>query len=118
MNIKLIKEAEAPLLSRRRLSFEVDYPGSKTPSKDVIKKAISTLQKVKEELVAVRHIYPKFGECKAKIIVHLYNNLKDLQRHEPKKKIAKSESAPAEKKEEQHGGKVDAKKESKEQKAE
>lgn len=104
MNIKLIKETEAPLLSRKRLNFEVTYPGSKTPSKEDIKKTIASLQKVKEDLVAIRHIYPKFGESKAKIIAHVYNNAGDLKKYEPKtrkegKAEEKQEAAPAEKRE-------------------
>ena len=103
MKIKLIKENKAPLLARKRLTFEIDYPGSKTPSKDEIKKTIATLQKVKEELIAVRHIYQKFGKNQAKIIAHFYSTLKDLERYEPKskkeekKEEKKVESTPAEK---------------------
>ena len=142
MNIKLIKEREAPLLARKRLSFEIDYSGSKTPSKDDVKKTVASLQKIKEDLVAVRHIYPRFGSSKAKIIVHIYKTLKDLKRYEPKikKKEKKAEGAPAEApkekpkeekkeekpkeekkeeapKEEKAEEKVNAKEESKEQKA-
>jgi len=107
MNIKLVKEVQVPLLARKRLSFEIDYPGSKTPSKDEIKKTIAGLQKVKEELVSVRHIYPRFGKCKAKIITHIYNKVEDLKKYEPTtkkekkkeetpKEAPKAESAPAE----------------------
>lgn len=120
MNVKLIKEAEAPLLSRRRLIFEVDYSGSKTPSKEDIKKTVAALQKVKEELVVVRHIYPRFGEGKAKIIAHFYNTLKDLKKYEGKKKEKKEEKPekkPEEKPKEKAEEKVNAKEESKEQKA-
>jgi len=122
MNIKLIKEHEAPLLSRKRLNFEIDYSGSKTPSKDDVKKTVASLQKVKEELVAVRHVYPRFGKSQAKIIVHIYKTLQDLKKYEPKSKKKKSEPAaekPAEKpKEEKAEEKVNAKEESKEQKTE
>lgn len=135
MNIKLTKEREAPLLSRKRIQFEVDYLGSKTPSKDDIKKTVASLQKVKEELVAVRHIYPSFGKSKAKIIVHIYKTLQDLKKYEPKKKKKKAEAEkqkeekpkeekpkeekPKEEKqkEEKPEEKVNAKEESKEQKA-
>ena len=97
MNIKLIKEREAPLLSRKRLIFEIDYSGSRTPSKRDIKKTVASLQKVKEDLVSIRHIYPRFGSCKAKIITHIYKTPQDLKKYEPqKKKEEKAEAAPTE----------------------
>lgn len=126
MKLTLLKELESPFLSRKRLNFEADYSGSRTPSNEEIKKTISTSQKVKEELIAIRHIYPKFGKSTAKVIVHIYKTLQDLKKYEPKikKKKEKAEGAPAEKpkeekpKEEKVKEKTDAKEESKEQKAE
>ncbi len=124
MKLTLIKELEAPLLARKRLNFEVDYSGSKTPSKEEVKKTIAVLQKVKEELISIRHIYPRFGKCKAKAIVHIYKTLQDLKKYEPKRKKEgkKAKSAVEQPKEEKSKegkaeGKVNAKEESKEQKA-
>ncbi|MBU4501144.1 MAG: hypothetical protein KKA79_01015 [Nanoarchaeota archaeon] len=93
MNLKLLKEKDVPLLVRKRLSFEVEYPGDKTPSRDDIKKNIASTQKVKEDLVAVRHIYPRFGRCKAKIIAHVYNNVEDVKKYEPKNKKEEKKAA-------------------------
>ncbi len=101
MNLKLIKEKDVPLLARKRLSFEIEYPGDKTPSRDDIKKTIASTQKVKEDLVAIRHIYPRFGRCNAKIIAHVYNNAEDVKKYEPtkskkeKKKAEATSEAPA-----------------------
>ena len=97
MNLKLTKEKDVPLLARKRLNFEIDYPGKRTPSNGEMKKDIASLQKVKEELIAIRHIYPKFGRCKAKIIAHIYNNVEDLKKYEPKNKKEEkpAEAAPA-----------------------
>lgn len=120
MNIKLVKEAEAPLLSRKVLSFEIEYSGSKTPSKEDVRKTIASLQKVKEELVVVKHVYPRFGKSKAEIIAHVYNAIQDLKNYEPKpkKEGKKKAEKPAEKKEEKPKKEnVNAKKESEEQKA-
>ena len=138
MKITLLKEKEAPLLSRKRMSFEIDYSGDKTPDKGAVKKFIATSQKIKEELISIRHIYPRFGETKAKAIVHVYSTAKDKERFEPKKKKEekkaeekteapkeapkeeKKEEAPKEEKKEEvkPEEKADAKEESKEQKAE
>ena len=99
MKFTILKETESPFLSRKRISFEVDYAGSRTPSKEEIKKSIASSQKVKEELIAVRHIYPKFGKSEAKLIIHVYKTIEDLKKYEPKskKKNAKEESNSAEK---------------------
>lgn len=117
MNAKLIKEVESPLLSRKVLSFEINYSGSKTPSKEDVKKTIASLQKVKEELVVVKHVYPNFGKGKAETIAYVYNNLQDLEKYEPKSKKGKKSEKPVEKKEEKPKENVNAKEKSEEQKA-
>ncbi|MBM3200583.1 hypothetical protein FJZ53_06610 [Candidatus Woesearchaeota archaeon] len=109
MNLKILKETDSPLLCRKVLNFEVEYSGSRTPKKEEVKKLIAVAQKVKEDLVVVKHVYPKFGEAKARIIAHVYNTLNDLQKYEPKKK---SKSEAGEKKAEKPKEKADAKKES------
>ena len=91
MDIKILEEKEVPLLARKKLILEVSYPTSSTPSNDSVKKSIASLLKIKEELVALRHIYPKFGEGKAKVIANIYKNLKDLKEIEEIKKKAKKE---------------------------
>ncbi|MDP2908080.1 MAG: hypothetical protein Q8O03_09190, partial [Nanoarchaeota archaeon] len=85
----------------------------KTPSKEDVRKTIASLQKVKEELVVVKHVYPSFGKGKAETIVYVYNTLQDLKNYEPKVKGKKA----AEKKEEKPKEKVNAKEKSEEQKA-
>lgn len=113
MNIKLVKEITAPLLSRKALNFEIDYSGSKTPSKEDVRKTVAALQKVKEELVVVKHVYPKFGKGKAEIIVNIYNTLQDLKKYEPKPRKEKQKVEKQEKKAEKPKKEnVNAKKES------
>ncbi len=82
MKLNLIDEKAAPLLSRKRLKFEIDYSGGKTPSRADVRKMIAAAQKVKEDLVVIRHIYPKFGKSLAKVIVHLYDTVEDLKKYE------------------------------------
>jgi len=113
MNAKLIKEVDAPLLARKVLSFEINYSGSKTPSNEEVKKTVASLQKVKEELVIVKHIHPSFGKGKAETVVYVYNTVQDLKNYEPKVKGKKAEG----KKEEKPKENVNAKEKSEEQKA-
>mgnify|MGYP001566203550 CR=1 FL=1 len=92
--MKIVKQVDAPLLSRKRVAIEIEHFGKSTPKKEEIKKEIANLLKTKEELVAIRHIYTKYGYGKSKVMVHVYDKLEDLQRLEKKKVIVKKEKQP------------------------
>lgn len=121
MELKILKETEMPLLSRKRINLEVNFDGA-TPSQKEILSNLSEKLKTKEELIHVRHIYTKFGEPKAKVIAHIYNNaedLKDIEEIKKKKKQKEGEQKPEAKEEvktEEKKGKVkeNAKEEKKE----
>ncbi len=98
MNLKILKQKESPLLSRNRITAEVTFKGG-TPSKDNLKKELASKLKAKEDLIEIRHIYGKFGEERAKIIAHVYENEKVMKAlvHRKKVKEAKKEEVkPAE----------------------
>lgn len=92
MDVEIVKEREMPLLNRKRVSLDANYAGSKTPSSDEVKKVLAKKLGVSEELVAIRHIYQRFGSGKAKIIAHIYDKVEDLKALEKKK--VKGEAAP------------------------
>ncbi len=95
MKLTILEEKEAPLLLRKRVSFEVDNENQKTPSEADIKKVIADRMKVGEETVAIRHIYQKYGVCKAKVIAHVYKNADELKKVEMiNKKQKKKEEKP------------------------
>ncbi len=97
MQTQKFKEIEMPLLNRKRIKFELDHLGTSTPSKSFIKDEISKKYNTKPELVAIRHIYTRFGQQKARVIAHIYQDEKTLKlleppkgkKSEPKKKAAK-----------------------------
>ena len=93
--MKKIYDIEMPLLNRRRVSLEIEHPTGGTPSKNDIKKKVAEFLKVPEELVAVRHVYSRFGEGKSKIITHVYNKKQDIEFFEKKK--VKKENTDAQK---------------------
>jgi ribosomal protein S24E len=100
MNLKLIKEKDFPLLSRKRYTYEMENDGP-TPSTIVLKEAVAKQLKAKSECVAIRHIYTKFGDAKIKIIAHVYDKPENLQKIEDKATIKKNtppkvEEAPKE----------------------
>lgn len=97
MKATLISEKKSPLLERSRYKFDLEYFGESTPNNTNVKKEIAKILKVDEKLVAIRHIYQKFGINRAKVIVHVYQKASDLDRLEldkKKKKAKKEEEAP------------------------
>jgi len=86
MMLKKIEEKNMPLLNRKRISFEVEFSGA-TPKREDLMKSISSLIKTPEELIALRHVYQKYGINKAKIITNVYEKKEDLKQFEPRKKI-------------------------------
>nr|MBI4157028.1 hypothetical protein [Candidatus Woesearchaeota archaeon] len=104
MMLKKIEEKNMPMLNRKRISFEVEFSGT-TPKKEDLMKSISSMIKTPEELIALRHVYQKYGINKAKIITNVYEKKEDLKQFEPRKKI------PGEKKAEvKQDGKEESKK--------
>lgn len=102
--LKKIEEKNMPMLNRKRISFEVEFSGT-TPKKEDLMKSISSMIKTPEELIALRHVYQKYGINKAKIITNVYEKKEDLKQFEPRKKI------PGEKKAEvKQDGKEESKK--------
>tara|TARA_Y100000296_G_C5151666_1_gene246749 strand:+ start:730 stop:1104 length:375 start_codon:yes stop_codon:yes gene_type:complete len=95
MNITITKQTESPLLSRKRIISEVSFKG-KTPSRLELKKELASKLKTKQELIEIRHIYGKFGEEKAKLIAHVYEDEKVMKAlvHKKKEKEVKEEKKP------------------------
>lgn len=90
--MKNIKEKEMPLLGRKRITIEFESAGQPTPAKSFVKEEIAKKYNTKPELVAIRHVYTNFGNSKAKVIAHIYNDENTLKFLEPekgkKKKVA------------------------------
>jgi ribosomal protein S24E len=96
MKIQLLDEKKSPLLGRSRYKFQIEYLGESTPSNTDVKKEVARILKVKDELIAIRHIYQRFGVNKSKVIVHVYEKESDLRKLEKDSKA----SAKAEEKKE------------------
>ncbi len=85
MEMQKLKETEMPLLARKRIKFELEHPGTSTPNKINLKETIANKYKTKPELVAIRHVYTRFGSQKARVIAHIYDDEKVLKYLEPPK---------------------------------
>lgn len=86
MNVQILKQEESLLLGRQRVSALITFEGGSTPSILDFKKALAVTLKQKEEHVAVRHIYQRFGRAEAKVIAHVYASRSDLEHLEKLKK--------------------------------
>jgi ribosomal protein S24E len=105
MELKLLKQEDKPLLSRKKVNVAATFDSS-TPSKKEVLTALSTLLKTKEELITLKHIYNEYGFRKAEIIAHVYQNEEDLKKvetinKEKNKKGEKTEEAPKEQQKEE-----------------
>ena len=106
MNLKIIEEKENPLLNRKNILAELEYSKIATPRKTEVKKILADTLKIGEELIELKHVYPIFGKNKAKVIAHIYKNIKDLENIEKIKKRAKKK---VKKKVEESGKKTETK---------
>ena len=96
MQPQKFKETEMPLLARKRIKFEIEHPNTATPTRLAIKEEIAKKYNTQPQLVAIRHIYTRFGLQRARVIAHVYQDeatLKLLEppkgkKSEPKKKAA------------------------------
>jgi|SRR3989338_3267627 len=99
MKINILNEENKPLLSRTEINAEIEFEGS-TPSKEEVKKGIAKQKKKNEELVVVKNIYNKFGLNKAKSLIYIYEQKKDMEMIEPKQRKKKEKKKKEAKKEE------------------
>ncbi len=88
MELHLIKEKDMKLLSRKRITLEVETEGA-TPSRLDLLKGIAKKFNSSEDLVIIKHIYPQFGKKKTKIIAHIYDDKHKMSLFELKGLIGK-----------------------------
>lgn len=83
MDINMLKERDTPLMSRKRYTFEIGFKGS-TPTRKQIRDEIAKKLKSDPSLTVIKHVYGKYGVEKAKVITHVYENKKDMEKFEEK----------------------------------
>lgn len=89
MEFKILSRRNSPLLNRERINIEASFPGEATPKKDSMKSSIAGFLKADENLMSVRHIYTRFGDNTAKVVVNLYSDVEGIKRFETKKEKKK-----------------------------
>ncbi len=94
MDIKIIKEKPMPLLARKRITLIAKFTRHGTPTIKNLISEVAKLTKSAPKLVAIRHIYQKYGKTEAKIIAHIYENEKMAKFLEAEKRLFKEEKKP------------------------
>ena len=100
MELKIIEKKDNKLLSRVEIIAEMVHEGP-TPGYEVIRKALAKQLDADESLIAVKHIYPSYGESRVKIIANIYEDKKAMEKIEPapsEKAKKPTEEKPAEEK--------------------
>ncbi len=90
IEIKIKKENE--VLQRSEIEGDLTFKGA-TPSNKQLQEELAKKLGVGQELVAIRHIYTKFGTEKAKFQAVAYATKEQFQKIEPKKKEKKTAGA-------------------------
>ncbi len=108
MEINILKERDTPLLSRKRFTLEIIKEGP-TPSRSEIRDAVAVKLKSDKNLTIIKHVYPRYGVQKARVIAHVYEKEADLKRYEDEGMLKKHEK-PEAKKEAQDSGEAAAEK--------
>ncbi len=98
MEVEILKEKEVSLLERKRVNAMVTFDGGATPSILEFKAVLAKQLNVDPKLIAIRHVYQKYGFTKAKVIAHIYKNRKALL-HLEKLKKAERKAEESKKKE-------------------
>ncbi|RME55437.1 hypothetical protein D6777_00525 [Candidatus Woesearchaeota archaeon] len=93
MKMEVLKEKDVTLMDRRRVTLLVDFEGKATPSSASLRKDVASFLKTKPNLISIRHIYQKFGDAKAKVIVHVYKSEDKLKLFEGESAVYKEEKA-------------------------
>ncbi len=91
MDMKILKERDTPLMSRKRYTLEISEEGA-TPSRKQIRDMVAIKLKADPNLTIVKHVYPRYGLEKSRCIVNIYEKEEDMKRYEMEGLVKKHQS--------------------------
>ena len=110
MDLKVIEKKEEPLLSRTKITSQLNFDAGTPSEKDVKSKLASSLNS-NENLIVIKSIYTNFGFKKADVTAYLYKDEKEMESIEIKPKEKKEKKAEEKKPEKQESKKAEKSKE-------
>lgn len=82
MEIEIVDRKENKLLNRIEVKFNILHEGEKTPERELVRSNLSSLLKVKKDLVIVDYIKPKFGIQQSAGYAKIYKTIDDAKKIE------------------------------------
>ena len=77
MKIRILEKKEQPLFYRHEYNIEVDFD-NEVPKRRFLREQVSKASKVKENLIIIESIKPRFGEKVADVLAYVYDDEKKL----------------------------------------
>lgn len=83
VNINIIEEIEQPLLSRKKILFEIEHLGNGTPRRLEVKEKLSALQGASIDMTFIRNMDTDFGLPSLNGVAVIYNDEEVMKTIEP-----------------------------------
>ncbi len=87
--VNIIWDRENKLVERKELEIEISHFGKGTPTRLELRKILSSLLNVPEDLIFVRNIRSEYGLNKSRARIHIYENKERALELEPKHIVRK-----------------------------
>ena len=84
MDLKIIDKKEDKLLNREEIYAIAEHPGEATPKREEVRKKLSAMLGVNENLLVVKKIISSYRMPRSRIWVVVYKDEETLRRLEPK----------------------------------
>jgi len=102
--VKVLRDVENKVLNRRELVLRIHHAGARTPTRDEVRRIVSSMFSAPQNLVIVKNLRTIAGTNVTEAHVHIYRDEETLEEVEPEH-IKIRNFGKKEKKEEREGGK-------------
>ena len=90
METTIIEEKYNPLIGRKEVEVLLTHLGGVTPTRETVRSKIAALLNMDLERVVIQSIHGHFGEPRSEVIVHCYDDVKDVIVFEPKYRLKRN----------------------------
>ncbi|MFX0122254.1 MAG: 30S ribosomal protein S24e [Candidatus Hodarchaeota archaeon] len=90
METTIIQEKYNPLIGRKEVDVLLTHLGEITPTREIVRAKVAALLNTDLDHVVIQSIQGHFGEPRSRVIVHCYDNAKDVFVFEPKFRLKRN----------------------------
>jgi small subunit ribosomal protein S24e len=83
MEITIIEDNYNPLIGRKEVNATITHVGEVTPTRETVRSKIAAQLNTDVDHVVIQKILGHFGEPQSQILVHCYDEAKDVHVFEP-----------------------------------